>query len=180
MGKYLRLYTGSVTAGETNGTEISEGIDGQTALVVTLNASKNEHKEVLCALRCVQGYKTLGAATVKAQGYIDGSYQDGVGGTSKFKFAKDNGYASPTEIPDPAWQDVITIDEVDDTNVLFWVRVASDETEEIKNDDTVAVYTSAVVMQKSDKTPATDTPSSANAPSSGDNSSQTAKDTPTV
>lgn len=154
MGKYLRLYTGNVNAGETNGTEISEGIDGQTALVVTLNASRNESKAVLCALRCIPGYKVLGDATVKAQAYLDGEYQDGVGATNKFKFAVDNNYMDGSEIPPNSWKDVISLKNVADTNVLFWVQISSEETEEIKNDDTVAIYTSGVVMQMSDKTAA--------------------------
>lgn len=147
MGKYLKLYTGDVTQGGVNGTEISEGIDGQIALTVTLDASQNEKKAVKCALRCIPGYKTLGETTIKAQAYVDGRYEDAQGNTDKFKFAEDNGYRDASQVPN--WSDEIQIhDEIGDTNKLFWVQVSSVEIEEIQNDDSVAIYTSAVIMQK--------------------------------
>lgn len=160
MGRYLKLYSGDVTKGEVNGTEISEGIDGQTALVFSLNASKEESKAVKCALRCIPGYKTLGPTTIKAQAYQDGIYQDNTGNTDFFKFAVDAGYKDASQVP--TWSDVITINQdIGDTNVLFWVKASSSKDEEIKNDDSVAIYTSAVIMQGElpKSTAATTTPS---------------------
>ena len=175
MGRYLKLYTGDVTKGEVNGTEISEGIDGQTALVFTLNASKEESKAVKCALRCIPGYKTLGPTTIKAQAFQDGVYQDNTGNTDFFKFAVDAGYKDSSQVP--TWSDTITINQdIGDTNTLFWVKASSSKDEEIKNDDSVAIYTSAVIMQG--ETPNSNTTPSTSSETNTDSGSTTTPSTP--
>jgi hypothetical protein len=89
MGSYHHFYMNNPTAGGTDGTQISEDRAFTAPLSVILDATKNESKAVKLALRCVDGYETVGDSVI-APYYWDGSaYQPTGGNISKWQLAHD-------------------------------------------------------------------------------------------
>lgn len=89
MGNYHHLYMASPTAGETDGTQISENRAFTAPLSVVLDATANESKAVKLAVRCLTGYETVGSTTIAPYYYNGTDYVASGGNISKWKLAPD-------------------------------------------------------------------------------------------
>lgn len=90
MGLYHHIYTNNPTAGNTDGTMISENGAMTAPLTVTLDAAKSESKIIKLAIRCEEGYETIGDTTISI--YHDngnGTYTPTGGNVEKWKLAAD-------------------------------------------------------------------------------------------
>ena len=136
MANQLHIYINNPTAGGTDGTEASTGA-GTTPIAVTLDAAKNEEQAVKCAVRCDSGFK------------IDGDVSIAISGDSadKWKVANDDSYAdSESALLSAAWGDSLTLSDVADTNVLFWAKAASANTEVPQKDASVTITATGKVV----------------------------------
>lgn len=90
MGVYHHIYMNNPTAGNQDGTMISEDGAMTAPLSITLDAASNESKIVKLAIRCDAGYETIGE-TVIAPYYNkgDGTYEPTGGNVEKWKLAAD-------------------------------------------------------------------------------------------
>lgn len=137
---HIRLFMNNPTAGTTDGTEISGG-DETLPLAFTLNAANSEVGVAKCAVRCDANYSLQGGANVYAVG--DNS--------AKWTFAEDDNFAdSDTALNFGLWQSQITLDNVADANVIFWVKATSTTDEQPKNDTTVDIEAAGIVIAKGD------------------------------
>lgn len=116
MNKYINLYTGTVTAGGTDGTAVAD----DAPLSVELDATKDESKVVACAVRCEAGYQTVGDTVVTFDG------------TNKAKW-------SICDKADGTFADTLTLKDVQQKNILFYVKATSAKEEDPTNDTTVSV-----------------------------------------
>lgn len=89
MGNYHHLYMASPTAGETDGTQISENRAFTAPLSVVLDATANESKAIKLAVRCLTGYETVGSTTIAPYYYNGTDYVASGGNISKWKLAPD-------------------------------------------------------------------------------------------
>lgn len=147
MANYLKIYSGNVTAGAQNGTEISSEHTLTNPITALLDSSKAESAVIKCAVRCDTGYKTSGATIIKFM-YWDGSaYQETGGAMSKFKVALDNGYTEANVNSNVTWADSVTIqDDIEDENVLFWIKISSVQDEPPSKDNSIALTAKGIVM----------------------------------
>lgn len=89
MNDYIHLYMNNPTAGGVDGTMISEDHSFTAPLSAVLNATNNEIKLFKVAIRCADGFETVGN-TVLSKKYYDGSQLLDTGGKiEKWKFAPD-------------------------------------------------------------------------------------------
>lgn len=93
MANLLKVYTGSPTAGGTNGTEVSEEhvLTSPISASLIVSATTGASAAIKCALRCTSGYQTTGDTALSFKQYSSGAYVAYSGG--KYKLAADNGYA---------------------------------------------------------------------------------------
>ena len=91
MANLLKVYTGSPTAGGTNGTEVSEehALTAPITASLIVSASAGASAAIKCAARCTSGYQTTGDVALSFKVFADSSAYTG----GKYKFAADNGYA---------------------------------------------------------------------------------------
>ena len=122
MNKYINLYTGTVTAGGTDGTAVAD----DAPLSVELDATKDESKVVACAVRCEAGYQTVGDTVVTFDG------------ENKAKW-------SICDKADGTFADTLTLKDVQQKNILFYVKATSAKEEDPTNDTTVSVKLSTKI-----------------------------------
>lgn len=135
---HIHLFMNNPTAGSTDGTEISSG-DETLPLAFTLNAANSETQAAKCAVRCDTGYSIQGGATV----YAIGTNSD------KWQFAPDDNFSdTETALSFGLWQSQITLDNVADTNVTFWVKATSTTTENPQSDRTVDIEARGITVAK--------------------------------
>lgn len=148
MSDLIKLYNGSVTAGGTNGDEVSEG-SLSNPVQFTLNAAKNEEACQKVAIRCQNGYQTYGNTTITAYHYnVENKVWEPTGGdVAKWKFAKDNAYAdAATALSSATWSNKLTIsDVITDKNTVFWVKAGSSSAEVPQNDTDESIHIEAVI-----------------------------------
>jgi hypothetical protein len=132
---HFHVYQGAVTAGDTNGTQVSEDTELSPISVGPLNATDNDVSDpIKLAIRCESGYATTGNTTIMPTG------------TSAAKWAlapDDSGSAGIFE----DYGDPLTItDAITAVNKLFWVkaRATSDEPDPI-NDTSVDLVVAATI-----------------------------------
>lgn len=136
MARHLHLYMNNPTAGEVDGTEISSG-DDTLPLSVTLDASQSEAKAMKVATRCDSGYLIDGDTEI----YFEGT------NASKWKVAADDNYSdAATALTYGVWENTLTLSNVEDTNVVFWVKVTSTSGEDPQNDRTVDLIAEGLVI----------------------------------
>lgn len=147
MGNYLKVYTGAVTSGAQDGTEISSEHTMTNPISVLLDSSIAESKFVKCAVRCDTGYTTDGITTIGFT-YWDGTeYQTTGGAIDKFKVALDNGYTEADVDENATWADSVNIsDKIEDKNVLFWVKISSTKDEAPAKDISIALTVKGVLV----------------------------------
>lgn len=137
MARHIHLYMNNPTAGGTDGTEISGG-DESLPLAVDLDAGNSETQIVKCAVRCDENFSLKGGATIYFEGTSAASWQ----------VAADDGYDSDTVQVLGDWQNTALVENVADTNVIFWVKVASGGDEEPANDSSVDMKAAGIAVQK--------------------------------
>ena len=94
--EYIHLYMNNPTAGGVDGTQVSEDHAFTAPLSAVLNATNSESKLIKAAIRCAEGYETVGN-TVICKKYYDGNQLLDTGGKiEKWKFAADLSTASQT------------------------------------------------------------------------------------
>lgn len=106
---YINIYKGTVTAGGTDGTAVSTGDSFTEPLSVELNASINETKTILCAIRTETGYS---ASNVTIYAVNDTNNRVTFCTTANGTFTSS-----------------ITIASVSTTNTLFYVKSSSTDTD---------------------------------------------------
>ena len=124
MAELLHIYMNNPTEGGKDGTEVSSGTE-LAPISVLLDAGKGEQKAVKCAVRCESGFHIDGELTIK----FIGDHAD------KWKVASNNGYTAETALESAEWKDVISLQNVRDTNTVFWVKALS-TTDEVPQQDT--------------------------------------------
>ena len=136
MANKLHIYMNNPTSRMKDGTEVST--DTETSpIAVLLDAVKDEEKAVKCAVRCDSGYKVEGAVTIKFVGM----------NAAKWKAAQDNGYTADTVLVSADWKDTISLSNVGEGNVIFWVKAMSTSDESPKNDTTVDVQAEGLIVE---------------------------------
>ena len=136
MANKLHIYMNNPTSRMKDGTEAST--DTETSpIAVLLDAAKEEEKAVKCAVRCDSGYKAEGAVTIKFVG----------ANAAKWKADQDNNYTADTVLASADWKDTITLQNVGEGNVIFWVKAMSTSDESPKNDTTVDVQAEGLIVE---------------------------------
>ena len=136
MANKLHIYMNNPTSRMKDGTEAST--DTETSpIAVLLDAAKEEEKAVKCAVRCASGYKVEGAVTIKFVG----------ANAAKWKAAQDNNYTADTVLVSADWKDMISLSNVGEGNVIFWVKAMSTSDESPKNDTTVDVQAEGLIVE---------------------------------
>lgn len=94
MGAYHHIYMNNPTAGDTDGTMVSEGHVLTAPVSATLNAANNEEKIIKLAIRCDAGFKSVGDVSIvlgtvsTSDGKIT-NVSTGGGNTGKWAISKD-------------------------------------------------------------------------------------------
>ena len=141
---YIHIYQGSVVAGNTSGTQVSEG-DSISPITCTLNATNNQVSDpIKLAIRCdganppdaPNGYTTTTNTIITPTGTT----------YDKWALALDNSGSAGTF---EAYGDPLTItDIIGTTNTIFWVKAKSISSETPINDvstDLVVTTTIGVI-----------------------------------
>ena len=135
MAELLHIYMNNPTAGSTDGTEVSSGTE-LAPISVLLDAGKGEQKAVKCAVRCESGFHIDGTLTIKFVG----------GHADKWKVATDNKYTAQTALDSAEWKDVISLQNVRDTNTVFWVKTISTADEKPQQDTSVDIQAEGLLV----------------------------------
>jgi hypothetical protein len=132
---YIHVYTGTVTAGGTNGTAVSEGTGAAPITTAVLSASSNEVGSwIKCAVRCDTGYKTSGTTTITPTGTT----------AAKWDLAPDNAGSAGTAV---GYGNALSIaTEIGATNTLFWTRAKATSDEAPVNDTSVDLVVAATIV----------------------------------
>ena len=140
MVRRLHLYMNNPTAGGVDGTEISGG-DGSLPLTFNLNASANESKAKICAVRCESGYSIEGGCEIYFTGASAGKWTVAL---NDFSSSED---PETMALDFANWENAITIDNVSTVNSVFWVRATSSSLESPQNDTSVILHADGEVVE---------------------------------
>ena len=135
MAELLHIYINNPTEGSKDGTAVSSGTE-LAPISVLLDAGKGEQKAVKCAVRCESGFHIDGALTIK----FVGDHAD------KWKVATDNKYTAETALESAEWKDVISLQNVRDTNTVFWVKALSSADEAPQQDTSVDIQAEGLLV----------------------------------
>lgn len=135
MAEKLHIYMNNPTKGSTDGTEVSSGTE-LAPISVLLDAGKSEEKAVKCAVRCESGFCIDGELAIK----FVGDHAD------KWKVASNNGYTVETALESAEWKDVISLQNVRDTNTVFWVKALSSADEPPQQDVSVDIQAEGLLV----------------------------------
>ena len=135
MAELLHIYMNNPTEGSKDGTEVSSGTE-LAPISVLLDAGKGEQKAVKCAVRCESGFHIDGELTIK----FVGDHAD------KWKVASNNGYTAETALESAEWKDVISLQNVRDTNTVFWVKALSSPDEQPQQDTSVDIQAEGLLV----------------------------------
>ena len=135
MAELLHIYMNNPTEGGKDGTEVSSGTE-LAPISVLLDAGKGEQNAVKCAVRCESGFHIDGTLTVK----FVGDHAD------KWKVASNNGYTAETALESAEWKDVISLQNVRDTNTVFWVKALSSADEQPQQDTSVDIQAEGLLV----------------------------------
>jgi len=131
----IHVYKGTVTAGSTNGTQVSEGTGAEPISIGPLKASLNEESDpVKLAIRCEADYETIGNTTITPTGTS----------SAKWALAPDNAGSAGAF---GSYGAALTISStIDDTNTLFWAKAkaTNDEANPV-SDTSVDLVVAAVI-----------------------------------
>lgn len=134
MANYINLYTNNPTHGGTDGTVVSSNGAQTSPFSVTLDASQSETKYIKGAVRCQNGYYTVGDTVISFTGTTSNKWS-----IAPYTADSDNMSAL-------TFTDSLTIsNQINANNVCFWLKVSSDATEEPSTDITTSVQLSATI-----------------------------------
>jgi len=131
----IHVYKGTVTAGGTDGTLVSEeGAQTAPITVGPLNSTNNEvSTDQKLAIRCDTGYVTSGDTAITPTGTT----------AAKWALAPDNAGVAGVY---GAYGAALTISSaIDATNTIFWAKAKSTSDESPVNDVSVSLQVSATV-----------------------------------
>ena len=137
----IKIYKGTVTSGDTDGTLVSEGTGLEPiesgALVVPAEGYA-EGSAIKLAVRCDEGYETVESGSKHATiSIVDSTHVD------KWALAPDDS-GSPGVFED--WGDPLEfLSQIDDTNTIFWAKARVAYTEEPANDTSVDIQVEALI-----------------------------------
>lgn len=135
---YINLYTGTVTAGGTDGTAVSTGDTETSPVSVTLNTTNSETAIVKCALRCESGYKTSGDTKITFTGTS----------STKWQISADASYADATAAAAATFMSSLTISTaINATNTIVWLKALSSTDESPANDTTTDLQVDATLVK---------------------------------
>ena len=126
---YLNLYQGSPTAGGTDGTLVSEDDVMTSPVSFVLDAAEEESGTQAVALRCANGYETIGNTTVTAVGT----------NAARWSFCATQSGTYTTAYTIAA--------AIDNTNTVFYVKAESDEDDPAGLDNTCYIRIAAKVSE---------------------------------
>ncbi|MDF2884265.1 MAG: hypothetical protein K0R54_4832 [Clostridiaceae bacterium] len=135
MANLIHMYGGTVTAGSTDGIQISEGNESNPLTIGPLNASNNEESApVKVALRCDSGYVSSGNTVITPQGTTN----------AKWALAPDNAGAAGSF---GEYGAAFTISSaINSTNTIFWVKAKTSSDEAPSNDDSVNLNVQTIIV----------------------------------
>ena len=149
MANYLKIYSGTVTNGQKDGVEISSEHTMTNPISAVLDSSKAESKCVKCAIRCDSGFETNGTTTLSFTYWNGSEYITSGGAIDKFQIATDNSYTEENVKDNATWNSSIEItDKIEDKNIVFWIKINSEQNEAPAKDDTVALTIKGTVIAK--------------------------------
>ena len=127
----ISIYKGAVTAGTTNGTEVSSGGTFTAPVSVELNASQNESKTIPLAIRTASGYKTSGTTTIGDSGDTNDRWS--------FSWTENGSYSDS----------ITTATAITASNTLFYAKATSVDSELPTIDRSVGIAVNAVIVSAS-------------------------------
>lgn len=137
--EYINIYKGTVTKDLQDGELISQNDIQTDPLEVSLDASNNEEKYIKCAIRTESQYKS----TRTAISFV-GLTQE------KWLIAKDEDFVSAKDAKERGMfkKSLIITDEIEDKNVLFWVKVIATDDEKPRRDISVSIKIDSYIVAK--------------------------------
>ena len=137
MASLIKIYDGSPTAGDTDGTLVSSGDGSNPIASGPLKANENEVSSAIkLAVRCDDGYQTIEEDSKHAALTIVDSTS-----TDKWKLAlTSDGLSTATW---GAGLDITTL--IDDTNTIFYAQARAVDTEDPVEDTTVDIKVEATI-----------------------------------
>ncbi len=141
MSSKIKIYKGTVTAGQTDGTLVSSGTGLNPIESGAIKVPASDYQEgiwIKLAVRCDNGYETVEDSSRHARISIEDS-----AGVTMWQLAPDNsGQAgTPEDWGDPL--DILT--KIGATNTIFWARARVAHTEEPANDESVDIQVAATI-----------------------------------
>lgn len=141
----INLYSNNPTAGQKDGTLISQDHSNTAPLAVTLKLT--EQKAVKCAIRTDAGYKTTDGVIISFT-YFDGTeYKTTGGNINNWYVCLDNSYTNAEDaISNGNWGHTANITaDITDTNTILWIKYDATNATTPINDNTTAVCVKATV-----------------------------------
>jgi len=141
MSSKIKIYKGTVTAGQTDGTLVSSGTGSnpiESGAIKVPESGYTEGSWIKLAVRCDSGFKTVEDSYRHARVSIVDSV-----GVTMWQLAPDNsGQAGTPE----NWGDPLDfLSEINDKNTIFWARARVAHTEEPANDTNVDIQVAATI-----------------------------------
>lgn len=136
--EHVSVYAGNPTAGGTDGTILSNG-SGSHPISFTLNIDNRETGITKCAIRCSDGYQTVGPTVISFKGIT----------AQHWKACSDN-YFTSGDISEGFKSSLEITDSITDKNTIFWVRADSNENEMIGRDITVTMNVKGLVIPQNE------------------------------
>ena len=121
--QYINVYKDNPTEGGVDGTLVSAG-DMSSPIAVTLDTDNSEATTFKLAVRCVEGYRSVGDVVIS-----------GSGDRWSFSLAEDGSFADSIILPSA----------VDSVNTIFWARTACSASETASTDNTCHISVNASV-----------------------------------
>jgi hypothetical protein len=141
MSSKIKIYKGTVTAGQTDGTLVSSGTGLNPIESGAIKVPESDYQEgiwIKLAVRCDTGYETVEDSSRHARISIEDSTH-----ITKWQLAPDNSgeAGTPQDWGDPL--DFLT--KIGATNTIFWARARVASTEEPANDASVDFKVTATI-----------------------------------
>lgn len=124
----INIYQGAVTAGGTNGTQVSTSGSYSTPIVFELDASQNESKVVALAIRTDSGYTTTGTVTIADYGDTNDRL--------KLSWTQNGTFTDS----------ITTTNAITDVNTLFYCKASSDSSESPTSDRSASLHVTAKII----------------------------------
>lgn len=152
MSEYLKFFKGDVTAGQKDGVEISTG-DFQNPIAFDLNLTAEQTGYVKLAVRCEDGYAADGDVELEVKYKTVDNSDAAVAMVNRYTIAVDEGYDEQTA-PGGTYASRVSIQNLADTNKLFWLKCTSSKDEAPSVDKNCVLHAEAMIKSKTETKPA--------------------------